>query len=560
MTLQFYSEDVLCDDLFFVNEKTSTRTFVKWCNKRKPRVQHVVYIHNLAFDLPELMWSIKQKLIGVGGEFDFTLYGWRCHGVYGSPTFVRMTRGSSRCKNDTSIMIVDSFSYFRGSLEKGAEMFCPDLPKLKRPDGLGDKQFKPRDTAFCEYAMRDAVVSYHMGKAIERMHQEYDLTQCVSVADMAARIFRHKFLSYTIPQPPRDVMEAALLSYHGGKNNLAVEPGWYEGVTTLDISSAYPDAMAQLPAFSDEALYKRIRFKSMPKQVPAYGVYKVSGKVDKCYWPSVFSSAFKPLHGDVTDIWMQGMELNEALRSGELRLSGVSGHYYDAENDIQAPALRFFVDTFYRLKESEKDPVLRFMQKLILNSISGKFIQTRKRGTTAYTDIDAEKTVQASELIAGGMFHPFIASAITAHTRARIHQLEHKYKALHTATDGIMTQDNKAKAEGRGLGALTVETQDATLLLLRNKCYVLYTRKGKKTFPSKAFKGKHIAKHALHGFQGSVYDLEKLVATNRRKYSIVRPHRLKEALKRGLTPNEFARREYNLKVGPIPLRGRAKFS
>src|SRR6185503_18643355 len=121
---------------------------------------------------------------------------------------------------------------------------------------------------------------------------------------------------------------------------------------------------------------------------------------------------------------------------------------------------------------------MRAMQKFILNSISGKFIETRKRNSCAFTDVDADTTVTACELIAGGMFHPFIASAITAHTRARIHRLEHKYKAIHTATDGIMTQAKNAKGEGKGLGALTVEAENATTLLLRNKCYVVYTAKG----------------------------------------------------------------------------------
>jgi hypothetical protein len=72
--------------------------------------------------------------------------------------------------------------------------------------------------------------------------------------------------------------------------------------------------------------------------------------------------------------------------------------------------------------------------------------------------------------------------------------------------------------------------------------------------PSLVFKGKHILKYALHGFQGRVTDLERLIASNRRKYSVSRPNRLKESLKRGLTPNEFIKREYTLKVGPVALR------
>ena len=294
--------------------------------------------------------------------------------------------------------------------------------------------------------------------------------------------------------------------------------------------------------------------------MPPHGVYCVSGRVADCDWPVLFSHGFKPLGGVIDRVWVQGHEVNEALRSGELKLSTINGHLYDAERDNQASALRQFVDVFYALKEAEKDKVMRYMYKLILNSISGKFIQTRKSNAVMYTDIDAELTVTASDLVAGGMFHPFIASDITAHTRARIHQLEHKYKAIHTATDGIMTQAKGAKGVGSGLGSVTVEARDATLLLLRNKCYVLYTapdlnpvKKLRTTFPSFAFKDKHVRKYALHGFQGSIKDLEKLVSANKRAYKVNRPHRLKEALKRGLTPNQFTKRAYTLKVGPLKV-------
>jgi hypothetical protein len=89
---------------------------------------------------------------------------------------------------------------------------------------------------------------------------------------------------------------------------------------------------------------------------------------------------------------------------------------------------------------------------------------------------------------------------------------------------------------------------------------VLYTaedknpdKKKRKTFPSFGFKGKHVRKYALHGFQGTVKDLEKLVGTGKRAYKVNRPHRLKEALKRGLTPNKFTVRDYTLKVGPLKV-------
>jgi hypothetical protein len=540
LTLQFYSEDIACDECHFVTPENATSTFMKWCATRKRDVLHVVYIHNLEFDLTELLWTHYRKLVENAGEFEFKAGKFLIKGCFGTPTFCTISNG-----HDITIKLVDSYSFFRGSLLKMGGLVCPDLPKLKRPDGLGDKKFTRRSAGFVDYAMRDAVIAYHMGRAIEAMHQEFQVAQAVSIADMSAKIFR-KMLTYKIYQPSREVTEHAMLSYHGGKNNITVAPGWYEGVASEDISSAYPDAMMDLPAFSNRKLYRKIVCTNRVKKVPEFGVYCISGEVAECKYPVLFSHGFKPLSGRINRVWVQGYELNEALRSGEFKPSKVSGHFYEAERDHQAPAFRHFVETFYRKKETATDKVYRTEYKFILNSLSGKFVQTRKRGTAMMTDIDAGQTVSASDLVAGGLFHPFIASAITAHTRARIHRLEHDFKAIHTATDGIMTL-KRPKAVGKGIGALTVEAKDATLLLIRNKLYILYAKKSKDTTPSLVFKGKHILKYALHGFQGSVTDLERLIARNKRECTVNKPLKLKTAIKTRRTPNLFVKKSMQLR-------------
>ena len=95
--------------------------------------------------------------------------------------------------------------------------------------------------------------------------------------------------------------------------------------------------------------------------------------------------------------------------------------------------------------------------------------------------------------------------------------------------------------------------------MVRCKLYVRYAkRRDRKTTPSRVFRGKHIRKYALHGFQGTVTDLERLIATNKRKYTVTRPNRLKESVKRGLTPNDFVPREFTLKVGPLAVQGKRK--
>lgn len=554
MTLQFYSGDMDYSECLWVDEHTATQGFFEWAESLPIKCLHVLYVHNLQFDLPEFFWSFKEQLISPTGQFDIQEGDWLVHGVFGAPTFCRVTNK----RRSISILIVDSFLWFQGPLAKAAELYCPDLPKLKHPEGLGSKLFPMSDDNFYEYAMRDSVVAYHIGKAVQEMIRQFDITQPVSLADMSAKIFRHHFLRHTIPQPARATIMGALNSYHGGKNNVIPDaaPGWHLDVTGMDISSAYPFAMSQLPSMSYKRLYKRYPVTRKPvRSVPPLGVYCVSGVTTDCDWPCIFTHDFKPIRGPFMNVWIQGTELNEALASGELKTTKVRGHYYELERDNKPSPFAGYCDHFYELKENENDPVKKYGYKLNLNSVYGKFIQTRKNQKVIYTDIDGGETVEAGEVIAGGMFHPFIASAITAHTRAYIHQIEHAHNAIHTATDGIYTKRKRITkvplASASGLGKLTIEGR-GDLVLLRNKCYILYTSDGKT--PSKYFKKKRIGKFAKHGFQGSVYDMEKLIASNTRKYKASRPNRLRESLKRGLVVNDFVEREYILKVGQILVK------
>lgn len=555
MTLQFYSGDMEYSECLWVDEHTATQGFFEWAETLPKKCLHVVYCHNLEFDLSEFFWSFKEELITAGGDFDLQYGGWTIRGVYGRPTFVRLAHR----KHNRQLLIVDSFSWFRGTLKKAAELFCPDLPKMKMPKDLGSKKFPMSDENFYEYAMRDSIIAYHIGKSVQKIIQQFDIMQPVTLADMSAKIFRHHFLKHTIPQCGNMQTSAAMLSYHGGKNNVVTgaAPGWHMDVTAMDISSAYPYAMSQLPSMSIEKNYKRMKVQRMqPMQVEPLGVYKCSGIAHACEWPVIFQHNFKPIQGPFTDVWIQGIELNEALSAGEITIHKIRGFYYDAERDSIDSPFKAYCEYFYELKQSQTDPVQRYMYKTILTSVYGKFIQTHKQGRIIYTDVDTGETTETQDAVAGGMFHPFIASAITAHTRAYIHQLEHAHNAIHTATDGFYTKYKRIRsvpmAPTSGLGAMEIEAR-GDLVLLRNKCYILYSDKG--TLPSQYFKGKTIHKFAKHGFQGTVYDLERMVAHNVRKYTVNRPNRLRESIKRGLNVNEFVEREYVLKVGPIEVKG-----
>ncbi len=547
ISIQFYSDQMpSINTCLFVTQDNILDKTLRYLKRKCKGGQYVIYGHNLRFDLVSLFYKDSHKLVQKKDGFEFTHRDWHISGVYGNPTFCVLRNKT------TEIHIVDSFSWFSTSLANLSALICPDLPKLTKPDRLGTKVFDASDKEFIAYAMRDAEIAYYAGVWIENMAQEFELGPCPTVASMAAAIFRQHYISESAPiwNTQRFMNKGAVSSYHGGKNNVmpGMAPAWHYHVDAWDLSSAYPHAMTLLPAMSRPELYVGDRiFNKRQSQFPDHGVYCISGYAKPCNWPIVSDEKFKYIRGQFEDVWITGYELNEARRLGEIRLSRVWGHYYDTEKDpVTSTAFMRYVNDFYQRKQDAEDPIYRYLYKVLLNSLYGKFIQSREV-ETANGDVRWKH---------GPLYHPFAASLITGHTRAVMHRLEHEVEAIHTATDGVFCGVNNSPANGKfswapqeGLGSIESEGRDMTLCMMRNKLYILYAKSGK--YPSEIRPGEYIHKMAKHGFQGSVGDLERCAQSGNRQYTRHGPNTLKMALKQQRVPNKFEDRTMSLNVDPI---------
>lgn len=535
-------------EIIWTRPERATKDFINFCSRvcTNSRSQCCIYIHHLEFDLISFFYDNHKEFLNE--EFSFKYNGWTVEGIFANVKFCRISKGHR------TVWLLDTFTFFPGSLAKAAQLVCPDLPKLKTPKGLGKKKFTARDKGFVEYAMRDAEIGFHLGKAIADLHREYDIEQAVSAPHAAARIFRRQFLKSTLVPAPRPVMFAALRSYHGGKNGIYVKPGWYRGVNYLDLVSAYPWAMAQLPAFSTDK-YKKYEFiKGSPRSaadVPAMGIYCVSGTARTCRWPILFDHAFKPIQGAFSNVWTTGPELREALRAREIKLSKCWGYVYDVGADKEPSPFKAYALHFFTKKDTATSPVFKKFFKLMLNSLYGKLIQKRRNNSGLLWDAQQRRLLSdPPEIVAGGLFHPFAASILTGMVRARIHELEHRYKAMHTATDGIFTLDRPRLKKRPGLGGLQIECR-GTLALVRNKVYIFYDDEPldkSAPFKSLTFPGKYIIKYALHGFHSTVTTLERLIVTGVRWYEWTKVNKLRESVRRGLYVNKFETRAAQLKL------------
>lgn len=531
ITLQFYGGTHVgrFNGCIFIGKRRAIDVFLSQLKKLKPG-RYRMYGHNLEFDMLSALWEMRVKMRD--GNIDLRVGDWVIHGRYSKPVFAVFDDG------ERYIELIDSMLWFQTSLEKAGALVCPDLPKLQRPKGLGEVLFTSKDDGFVEYAMRDAVVAYHLGLAIERFHEELDVTPQISLASMAAVAFRLHFMKADMYQPQLvEWMSGAAASYHGGMNRImpGAAPAWHINVTSMDLSSAYPTAWLELPAFMNPLGYKVYKADSARKvtKVENIGCYRISGRAAACNWPALFDHNFDPLKGSFTDTWVTGFELNQALKTGEVTLSKIRGFIYDREQDKDGYSpFAEYAKFFYNKRATEKDKILKYMHKITLNAPTGKLIQT----SPDYTLIDGQ-LVKIKR--AGGLYHPFAASLTTGHTRSSMHVHEHKFQSLHTATDGIFAPGHQKGADKKQLGAFMAEGY-GDLALFRNKLYIFYTdSESEDTYPSQVFEGRHILKCARHGFQGRVVDLEQMLVTTLREYKTNKPLKLKTAIKRKEAPNKF---------------------
>lgn len=496
--------DFLLDSLFSFGARNSTV---------------VCGAHYLVFDLGVLFWETLNPLDSRTSRaprrsfFSLLKCKTEIEIIWSKPCFAKFRRDGK------TIHLIDTFAFFTMSLSRGLTLIGASVSKKEKPKDLGKRLIPKKELT--PYLQADVAGCYELLNEIKNLHSRYDLRLCVSLPQMSGRIFRHFYLKSDFEVPPSSLINGALLSYHGGKNSFVAKPGWHKDCYDLDINSAYPEAMAQLPNFEKG---KWVYGEGMDffRRHP-HGIYMASGKAKTCPYGVIFDHGFKKITGEFSGVWATGYEISESLRTNEVVYDSLRGYGY-RENAKTPGAFGSFVRDFYRRKQSAKTKTEGHFYKLILNSLYGKFIQRTE-------DDDGN-------FVAGSMFDPTIASLITGYVRAKIHSLEHRYNAIHTATDGFIT---KTKPNPRDIGAEIGQLKAETFgpcLILRNKLYLHFDNNGQ------------LKKSGLHGFEGDPTTLEKLWKSSKRIYKISRLVKWAESWHIGLPPGTELIRNKILTIPP----------
>lgn len=470
------------------------KVFLDFLNKRcvSPDVEYLIYVWSLTYELTQIFHDIpnqikKQSDFRIGNVVvDGKPYRWSISILNFKRQIIEFQSGRVR------VRLLDGTGFYKIALDAAARMLGLgekyELSKLSRSTFTRDDL---NDADFLRYARRDAYITRLIGEYIQDQHRAYGIPTTISAPHFASTVFKTQFLNGSISTPSPELEQAGLYSYHGGKNGFYLDgPSEFPSIYQYDITSAYPEAMKQLPNVETGTWTRAHSY-----QKGMHALYNVTLSYYACRYRGMQNhDGSWTQTGIVSDIWITGYELDAIIEHGEARILSCRGFLFTG--DIGGP-LFDYVTEFFTIKRHSSGPE-RETAKLLLNSLYGKFFQKQSLGTVGTFDFDRNGWIATDPTLdfdyeAGGLYHPPIASLITGYVRAKIHRLEHKYESVMTSTDGLFGTTPPDDSDlGKDLGQLTFSS--GRLRIWRER---LYCFDGEGQQP----------KFALHGFHSTLSKL-----------------------------------------------------
>jgi hypothetical protein len=511
--------------------------------------EYLIYGWNTAYELTQLFHDLPKEVLN---ESDWRISGIRKRdgGTYGWTITVANDKRQiiDFRKGKVSVQLLDGTAFYKTSLDKAAKML--GLGEKYATSGNDRSMFTRRDLVdaeFIKYAKRDAYITRLIGEYIQEQHERFGIRTCISAPHFAATVFKTHFLSGAIVCPDSDIEQAGLYSYHGGKNGYYLDgPAEFPVIYNYDITSAYPEAMKQLPDI-EKGHWTEIRH----YQKGVHALYLVTLQYRKCKYGGIQTHEGPWANSGRIQCWTTSYELDEVLQQREAKLLDCTGYIFQGP---MGGALSKYVDEFFAIKSTTAGPE-RETAKLLLNSLYGKFFQKQSIGSVGNYDLDSETWIvsdgdnQAYDYEAGGLYNPPVASLITGYVRAKIHRLEHKYESVMTSTDGLFGLNPPDGGDiGKTLGKLTAER--GRLRIWRERLYVFDSIDGKQKFALHGFHG-HLSCGKADCFVGHLADIP--LAAGEYKYfgqqmitlkMSTRDHRAEH-----YSPGQFVKMPFTLRLG-----------
>jgi len=429
----------------------SFREIVEFCFFHRFRGRQFVF-YNLQFDVQAMLkwlhhdvwaelWEIGKSQVE---ELTLKLIPWKYFSI-------------SRKKQKAVFYDIAQF-YGYLSLNSASKKYLND-EKKKNVDRVNISDFK--DPNVIKYCVHDAKLAGDLARLILDISLKHFPKSPQSLVSKASVSEKHFLKTSTIPDINNlitnypNYIKAGWLAYKGGFFS-AFQKGYFPHLYVYDINSAYPYQMAKLPDLSQGRFFKS---RGRPLEGAEMGWIHCRCDVDLNDQGAYFSPLamdnkqvrFYPVGQFKTVITL--LEYNVLKKY--FMIEPLSGVYWIPNTENLDYPYRSEIERLYRWKQTEKDPVIKYYVKIILNSIYGKTVQKVPNHKTNLFDT-------------GNLFNPFYGSYITAGTRIQL------FKALLTlspkdivmvATDSIICKSPPKVPISGDLGEWGIEKEGRGIIL-----------------------------------------------------------------------------------------------
>lgn len=369
--------------------------------------------------------------------------------------------GYSRDKNPsakTTVKIYDLFTFFAKSFIKAYEELCGEVPMVVKEgkDRRGD--FTDLGSEYVERYWRAEIDM--LQKLAESLRKNLygaglRITQWHGPGALASYAFRQHSMKQHMSICPKEVREAAKFGYAGGRFEI-FQLGRATGpIYSLDINSAYPYGIAQLPSLS-VGTWTHVEY---PQRIARFGIYRV--RLILRDGDTFTERAAGPLfHRDrlgnisfpwVTESWYWSPEVRNLRKLDTSRYEIVEGWEYLGASDTRPFD---WVREMYNQRREWKAKKFgaQLALKLCMNSLYGKM---------------AQRVGWNEEKRTAPMWHQLEwAGWVTSNTRAMLWDIMSRIptgQLLAVETDGLyttMSPDTLGIAASKELGGWEIEEYD----------------------------------------------------------------------------------------------------
>lgn len=478
---------------------------------------------NLSFDLMALLFNNKEM-----NNFRFLMRGSEL--IY-AKTYIRKKAFQKESKNARPLTFIDTFNYARISVEKWGKILS--IPKMETPPFIGKKPENGAQKAYMEaYNLRDSEISMKAVKFLYNSFYELGATPKMTIASTSMSLFKNNYLNNEYWRHDVSTLDDEFNAYYGGRTE-AFQRGLIENYNYYDFNSLYPSVMRD-NIFPDPNSLRKTYKDNLNYVHEFEGVSWVDLNAPFQEYPLLpYRTDNKLLfpYGDFSG-WYTHVELRKAIEEGYTIKKVRKTYYYKKECE----PFRDFVNDLYDLRKHYKHNKNRmeFVIKLLMNSLYGKFGQKfRNRDNLTPFNHTIEELNEMDYFERLGDFirikqpysHPssfcipIWAAYITAYARLKLHKYIKLAHPVYVDTDSLITK--KEFIDSDKLGKLKLEKTIKTGIIVKPKFYSIDGHVKVKGL------GKKIA--------GKEFNcLLKNPSITYNKFT-----RLREALRRGLYPNEI---------------------